>query len=93
MRTHAPDRTSASGRRRTFSAVLGALGWTWACTASAYLLVASNGAGVWSSGMFVGVEVDVRHLLPSLTTPTGVWITTLLAGVTLVAGSTFSGDW
>ena len=36
--------------------------------------------------MFVGSEVDVGHLLPSLTAATGVWITALLAGLTLVAG-------
>ena len=86
MRTRTPDQALASGHRRRFAAILGAVGWIWACTASVYLLVASHGAGIWNASMFVGVDVDVRHLLPSLTTATGVWITALLAGVTLVAG-------
>jgi hypothetical protein len=66
--------------------IFGGLGWAWACATSAYLLVASRGTGLLHASLFMGTEADARQLLPSLSTATGVWVTALLACVTLLAG-------
>ena len=86
MRTHAHHQAVAPERLRNLTMLFGALGWVWACATSAYLLVASRGAGLWHGSLFIGSEADAGQLLPSLSTATGVWVAALLGGVTLVAG-------
>lgn len=86
MRTRAADRATGAEPVHHLATTLGALGWIWACAASAYLLAATDGAGIWSSSMFAAGGEGMDGPLPSLGTATGVWIATLLTGVTLVAG-------
>ena len=66
--------------------ILGALAFFWACAATTYLLTTSAGTGIASSGILAASASGVQQVLPPLATPTGVWVTGLLTGLTLMAG-------
>lgn len=74
---------------RRLATISSALGFLWACAATAYLLVVASPAGVARSTTLAAGAGDAAGLLPPLATAEGVWLAGLLMGVALLAGVPF----
>jgi hypothetical protein len=74
---------------RHFSTALNALGFLWACGATAYLLATSGHEGTSTASALTGAEAGVGHMTLSLASTNGAWIVLLLLAVTMLAGVPF----
>ena len=71
---------------RRFALIFGGLAFFWSSAVSFHVLRASSRTGLTVSAVVSGLAGDPQSIAPPLASANGVWVTSLLLGVSILAG-------